>query len=211
MLVAIVVASMVMTGCAKPPVAEMDAAKGALTTAEGVEAATYADAELNEAKAAVAAAEAELATQQGKFALGRNYDKAKELIAEAANKATAAQTAAIAGKEEAVQKAEASLSTLNSAIASIDAMVAHLQACPKKPKGFDADMLVIGTQVDALKAEVAPVQQAISDGDYNGAVARAESVQVQAATLSTDLEGAAEKIGCPMPEPVEAPATEPVS
>lgn len=204
MLVAIVVASVMLTACAKPPAAEMDAAKAALTAAEGVEAAMYAEAELTEAKTAIAAAEAELATQQGKFALGRNYDKAKELIADAANKATAAQAAAVSGKEAAVKMAEDGLAAVNASMASIDAAVAHLKACPKKPKGFDADMLVIGTQVDALKAEVAPVQQAITDGDFKGAAARAESIQSQATTLMTDLKGAGEKIGCPVPEPVAA-------
>jgi len=201
MLVAIMLASVVLAACAKPPAAEMDAAKTALTAAEGVEAATYAEAELNEANTAIAAAEAELATQQGKFALSRNYDKAKGLIAEATNKATAAQAAAVAGKEAAVKAAEDSLAMAKGSIASIDAMVAHLKGCPKKPKGFDADMLVIGTQVDGLKNEVAPISQAISDGDYKGATARAESLKAQAETLMTDLKGASEKIGCPMPEP----------
>jgi hypothetical protein len=204
--IVLVVASMMFVGCAKPPTADLDAAKTALTAAENVEASVYADAELNEAKQAIAAAEAELATQQGKFALTRNYDAAKQLIADAANKATAAQQAAVEGKEAAVKMAEGSLAALNTAMTSIDGMVAHLKACPKKPKGFDADMLVIGTQVDALKAEVGPVQQAISDGDFKGAVARAEAVQTQAAALSADLQNAATKINCPMPEP--APATE---
>lgn len=203
--IALVVASMMFVGCAQPPTADLDAAKTALTAAENVEAAIYADAQLNEAKQAIAAAEAELATQQGKFALARNYDAAKQLIADAANKAAAAEQAAVAGKEEAVKKAEESLASLNTTMTSIDAMVAHLKACPKKPKGFDADMLVIGTQVDALKAEVAPVQQAITDGDYKGAVARAEAVQTQATTLTTDLQNAATKINCPMPEPAPAP------
>jgi len=201
MLLAIVVASVMLTACAKPPQAEMDAAKAALATAEGIEASTYATAELDDAKAALAAAEAELATQQGKFALGRNYDQAKELIADAANKATVAQAAAVAGKEAAVKMAEDGLAAVNEAMTGIDMAVAHLNVCPKKPKGFDADMLVIGTQVDALKAEVAPIQQAITDGDYKGAAARADSVTGQASTLMTDLRGAGEKIKCPMPEP----------
>lgn len=197
--IAVVLTAGMFIGCAEPPTADLEAAKAALATAEKAEATAYADAELSAARQAIAEAEAELATQQGKFALSRKYDTAKGLIADAANKAAAAEKAAVANKDAAVKAAEEGLAALNATLGSIDAMVAHLNGCPKKPKGFDADMLVIGTQVDALKAEVAPVQEAISGADYRGALARVEAVSSQAATLTNDLQGAANRIGCPMP------------
>ncbi len=207
-LIVMLFVSAVFAGCATPPSAELDAAKSALSAAEAAEAAMYADAQLTEAKQAMVAAEAELATQQGNFALTRKYETAKNLIAEAANKAAAAEQAAVVGKQELIKSAETAIAGLGESVGSMNGMLAHLKACPKKPKGFDADVLVIGTQIDALKAEIEPVQHAMTDGDYKGAVARAEAMNAQIATLTTDLQAASQKIGCPMPEAMVA-AVEP--
>jgi chromosome segregation ATPase len=200
-----------LVGCAKPPTTELTGAKDALSAAQKAEASVYAASQLDEAKQAVDAAEAEVAAQDGKFAMTRNYDKAKQLITDATTKAKEAEDAAVKGKEEAKKKAEDALASVNTAMTSVDAMMDHLKTCPKKPKGFDADMTAMQGQVDALKAEVAPIQQSIAGNDFNGAVSRAEALQQQITTVTTDLSGAMDKIKCPMPAPAAAPAAAPSS
>lgn len=205
-------AALVLAGCAKPPTQDLDAAKNALNAAQKADASVYAESQLAEAKQAVDAADAEVSAQQGKFALTRNYDKAKQLIADASTKAKAAESAAVQGKEEAKKAADDALAAVTTAMTGVDGMMEHLRNCPKKPKGFDADMTAMQGQVDALRSEVAPIQQAITDGDFKGGVSRADALQQQITTLTTDLQGAMDKIKCPMPAPVEAvPAEAPTS
>ena len=67
-------------GCAEPPTASTEAAKGRLA-AVATEATTYAPDAYGTAEEAVARLDAELETQAGRFALSRSYERSGELIA----------------------------------------------------------------------------------------------------------------------------------
>ena len=69
-----------MAGCAQPPTAAVEAAKGRLE-AVAAEGAIYASAQYGTAQDLVAQLDAELETQAGGFAPFRSYDRVGELVA----------------------------------------------------------------------------------------------------------------------------------
>src|SRR5262245_59672517 len=83
-----------LVGCAKPPQADVDAAKAAVQQARSMEAADYAPDALRAAEDAQAQLDTELKAQEEKFALFRSYKKATELAATAKAAGEKAQTAA---------------------------------------------------------------------------------------------------------------------
>ena len=82
LLTPVLLVALVVVGCAKPPQAEIDAAKNAVQAAVSAEAGDYAGESLQEAQDAVAQLEQELKAQEEKFALFRSYKKASELANE---------------------------------------------------------------------------------------------------------------------------------
>ena len=107
--VVLLVAAVLVVGCAKPPQQEIDAAKAALAAAEQAEAPKYAAEAWDKAQQGMNAVNAELEAQNAKFALFRSYTKAKQLIADATNAAAAAKDAGIAGKAKAKNEANAAI------------------------------------------------------------------------------------------------------
>lgn len=185
-----------LSACAKPPQMELDAAKADLTAAEQAEAAKYASAELDAAKQALDAANAEIEAQKAKFALTRSYEQAKQMLADATAKSKAAAAAAVAGKEAAKAAAQAGLDAVNAALASTETLMAELEACPRKPKGFSTDMEALKANYDGLKAGVDPISSQIGSEDFLGAKSAADTLKAQIDTLAADLAGAKEKIKC---------------
>jgi TonB family protein len=88
-----------VTGCAPPPNADVDAAKGAVDKAATDGAGQYAADSLKTAQDARAALDAELKAQEGK--LLKSYDKTKELATAAKAAGDKAAADAVAGKEKA--------------------------------------------------------------------------------------------------------------
>lgn len=183
--------------CAQPPQAELDAATAQLTTAEQAQAATYAPEQWAKAQQAMTDARAEMEAQKAKFALTRSYAHSKELLTAASTAAGEAKTAADAGKEAAKQAAQTALDAVKAGVDQAGQLITALQACPKKPKGFDADIAALQGNLDGLKGQVAPIETAIGSEDFAGAKTQAEALKTQVDTLVTDLGNAKIKISCP--------------
>lgn len=188
--------ALLVTGCAKPPQAELDALNAAMTAAEQAQAETYAQSELATARDAVNAAKAEIEKQNQKFALFRSYKNALAMITDASGKAKAAQDAAVANKAKAKQEAETATQAAKDAVTQAQTAMTELEGCKRKPKGFAADMTVLKGTLDGLVTALGGLDSALSSEDYNGAKSQAESISSQAATLLTDLQGAKAKIKC---------------
>jgi len=141
--------AMVM-GCAKPPVAEVDAAKAAVQAAVDAGAGDYAAASLREAQNAVASLEAEVQAQSKKFALMRSYKQAATLAANAKAAGEKAKADAEAGKAQAKADAEALLAQAKTAL---DEATVALKAAPKGKgtemdiKAMENDLMTVGTQI----------------------------------------------------------------
>jgi TonB family protein len=89
----------VVTSCAAPPTADVDAAKASADRAANSGARQYAADSLKSAEDARAALDAELKAQEGKWV--KSYDKTRELAAAAKAAAEKAEADALAGKEKA--------------------------------------------------------------------------------------------------------------
>jgi hypothetical protein len=152
--------AMVM-GCAKPPQADMDAAKAAVQAASDAGAADYAAASLRDAQNAVASLDAEVAAQTKKFALMRSYKQAGILAAQAKAAGEKAAADAAAGKERTKGEAEALLAQAKTAM---DAANAALATAPAGKGSKD--------EIDAMKADMATVAQSIADGEAAHAAGR---------------------------------------
>ena len=184
------------TGCAKPPQQEIDGLKAALASAEQSEAAKYAADSWNAAQQAMNDVNAELETQNNKFALFRSYTKTKELIAAANQKAEQAKADGIAGKEAARNAANEALAAAKGSLDQATALMTELAACRRQPKDFKKDMEMMKGTLDGLAAGVAGIESAIASEDFFGAKSQAESLKASADTLVADMQGAKEKIKC---------------
>lgn len=194
--IAVLSLAFVLVACQKPPQVELDAAKQAVQAVRDAEAQKYAADQLAGVESAIQAAEAEIATQNEKFALFRNYDNAKKMLAEVGTKADAAKAAAVAGKEQARSEAEAALTAAKTAVDGVRVALDELGGCKRKPKGFKEDLEALRGQVDGLSAQVAPIESAYASEDYKGAKSQAESLSSQVGTLAADIAAAKEKIKC---------------
>ncbi|MCB1054218.1 MAG: hypothetical protein KDD11_01740 [Acidobacteria bacterium] len=194
--IALVATALTLGACAKPPQQEIDGSKAALTAADKAQASRYAADEWAAAQEAQQAVDAEIEAQAGKLGLFRSYDHTKELITEANAKAEAARAAAVANKETARQEAQAKVDAAHASLTAAQNLVTELQACPRKPKGFEADMEVMTGNLTGLEGSVAGLDQAMTGEEYDTAGTEAENLRQQLDVLVADMQSAKEKIGC---------------
>jgi TonB family protein len=91
--------AIIVTGCASPPAADVDAARAALDKAAAERADQYAVESLKAAQDAQAALDVELKAQEGRWF--KSYAKAQELAAAAKAAGDKAAADAVAGREKA--------------------------------------------------------------------------------------------------------------
>jgi len=185
-----------VAGCAKPPQVELDKAKAALNTAAEAEAATYAPEAWQAAQDAMNAVNAEMEVQANKFALFRSYKKTKELVVAAETASTEAEQAGRAGKERARQEAQAALDSVRTALTDAQNMLAELEKCRRKPKGFKQDLELLQGNLDGLNASLPEVESAMSGEEFLTAKSLAEQLQQRVDTFAADIAAAKTKINC---------------
>lgn len=182
--------AVVFAGCAKPPEVEMKDTQAALDDARNsAQADKWAPGEYQAAKSSMDAATAEITTQNERFALMRNYDKAKQLLESAKADAAKAKQAAVANKEAAKNEANQKLQEATAAIA------AAREALGKAPvtKDTRADIQLFTSDLDGLDQKIGEVNSMISSEDYKGASSTASAITQQANDMSAKLTEAAEK------------------
>jgi hypothetical protein len=189
-LVSIVGICALMSGCAQPPAEQLNAAEQAVKDAQHSGAATYAANDYAKVEGLLAAMKTEVAEQEGKFALLRDYGKAEQLAATA--KAEAERVKAEAGKkmEEAKFGATQAQQAAEASVKSALALVA------RAPAGKDrAALESIKTDAEALKASLNDVQMTMDKGDYLSAQTKATAIKEKADAVSHEIETALAKIG----------------
>ena len=189
-LVSILGMSLLMGGCARPPADQINAAEQAVKDAQQNGAATYVANDYAKVEGLLAAMKTEVAEQDGKFALFRDYGKAEQLAA--TTKAEAERVKADAAKklEEAKFAAAQAQQAAQATVASTLALVA------KAPAGKDrAALESIKTDAEALKASLNDVQLLIDKADYLGAQTKAKAIQEKGEAVSREIETALAKIG----------------
>lgn len=141
-------------GCAKPPAADVEAAKAALAAAETAEAATYAADAYKAAQDAQAQLEAELKVQEDKFALFRSYTEATELAASAK---TAAEHA---GQTAATEKDRIRTETTQLIADAKVALEEAKQLLAKAPRGKGSP-----ADIAAMTADLATAETSLTEAD----------------------------------------------
>ncbi|HEX6949662.1 MAG TPA: hypothetical protein VF127_08670 [Nitrospira sp.] len=189
-LVSIVGLCVLLSGCARPPADQINAAEQAVKDAQQSGAATYVANDYAKVEGLLTAMKTEVAEQDGKFALLRDYGKAEELAVMTKTEAEGVKVAAVKKMEEAKFAATQAHQAAQASVASAMDLVA------KAPAGKDrAALESIKTDAVALKASLNDVQMMLDKNDYLGAQTKAKAIQEKADAVSHEIETALAKIG----------------
>ena len=189
-LSSIMVMCALISGCAQPPADQITAAEQAVKDAQQSGAATYVANDYAKVEGLLSAMKTEVAEQDAKFALLRDYGKAEQL-------AVAAKAEAERVKADAAKKLEEAKFAATQAQQAAQASVAStMDLVAKAPAGKDrAALESIKADADALKASLTDVQMMLDKADYLGAETKANAIQQKADAVSREVETALAKIG----------------
>ena len=189
-LVAVLSAWVLAAGCAQPPADQINAAEQAVKDAQQSGAATYAANDYAKVEGLLTAMKQEVADQDAKFALLRDYGKAEQLAA-----TTKAEAERI--KADATKKMEEAKFAATQAQHGAEAAVqSTLELVSRAPAGKDrAALESIKTDAQALKASLNDVQLMLDKSDYLGAQTKAKAIREKAEAVSHEIQTALAKIG----------------
>jgi hypothetical protein len=190
-IVAAVLSSwLVAAGCAQPPADQINAAEQAVKDAQQSGAATYLANEYAKLEGLLAAMKKEVADEDAKFALLRDYGKAEQLAA--TTKAEAERV-----KMDAAKKLEEAKFAAAQAHQAAQATVrSTLELVAKAPAGKDrAALESIKADAEALKSSLNDVQMMLDKSDYLAAQTKSKAIQEKAEAVSHEIETALAKIG----------------
>jgi hypothetical protein len=189
-LVAVLSAWVLAAGCAQPPADQINAAEQAVKDAQQSGAATYAANDYAKVEGLLTAMKQEVADQDAKFALLRDYGKAEQLAA--TTKAEAERVKADASKK----MEEAKFAATQAQHGAEAAVQSTLELVSRAPAGKDrAALESIKTDAQALKASLNDVQLMLDKSDYLGAQTKAKAIQEKAEAVSHEIQTALAKIG----------------
>jgi hypothetical protein len=179
-----------LVGCAQPPAEQIQAAEQAVREAQQGGAGAYAADEYAKLEGNLAAIKKEVAEQDAKFALFRDYGKAEELAA--TTKAEAERVKLEAGRKMEDAKAAA----IQAHQAAQEAVQRTLDLVATAPAGKDrAALESIKMDAQALKASLNDVQILIDKAEYLPAQTKAKAIQEKSKAVSQEIQAALTKIG----------------
>lgn len=186
-VLSIVAVSLIFTSCAKPPQAELDAAKAALEQAKAAQADLYVEADFLAVQDSLNAVQVEIEAQSSK--LFKSYTKAKEKLVVVTTQAT-----------ELVAKTEVRKEEIKTEVATAEAAVAVLieennMLLAKAPKGKEGKEAIEAIKLDltGITASVAEVPALVAAGDLLGAQTKINAAQQKATEINTELKTVLEK------------------
>jgi hypothetical protein len=190
LVVSVVIFGLVVSGCAKPPEMEIAAAKAALEEARTAEANRYAKAEYDAATNALSVADNEVANQNSKFALLRNYKQAKELYASATTASQTAKDAAAANKEKVRNEVSGLITQIQTGIDEAKTLMTN---APKGKEGKEALEAISGDLTMVETSLLPDVNTVMSSGDYLRARDQATSTLAKVDSIKSELQAAIDK------------------
>lgn len=154
--------------CAKPPQADIDAARAAVdAAAKNADVVAYAPDSLKAAQDTLTQMETELTA--------KHYDKVKTLAQSAKTTADAAVTDAAKNKEKVQADATALIAALKKALPDADRKL----AAARNVRRVNLDFAALTRQIAAAKTAVADADRDLSAGNYVTALQKAVAVQNQ--------------------------------
>jgi hypothetical protein len=189
-LAALTLAIVFVTGCAKPPTAQIQAAEKAVKEAQQSGGATYSAEDYAKLEATLAALRKEVGDQDGKFALFRDYGKAEQLAASVKTDGERVRAESVKKKEEA--KAAA----LQAQQVAQEAVKSTLDLVAMAPVGKDrAAVEAIKADAETLKTSLNQIQVAIDGEDYPSAQTQAKAIHEKSQAVSVEIRNALAKVG----------------
>ena len=157
-----------MAACAKPPQADIDAARAAVANAaKNADVVAYAPDTLKSAQDKLAQMDTELTA--------KHYDKVKAIALDARATAETAVNDAARNKE----KAQADAATLIEALKKAMPEASKKIAAAKRVRGIKLDFNALGQQMAAAKNAISDAEKDLAAGDYASALQKASGVQAQ--------------------------------
>lgn len=180
----------ILVGCAKQPSGDINAAQKAVEDLKATGAEKYIPEDTKKVDDSLAAALNEIKAQDDKFALSRNYDKAKQMLAQVKADAEKVKVDIAAKKEEAKKNA---LAGQQAARASVKEAKALLAKAPMG-KGARADIEALKGDIKGLEDSVPELQQLIDKEDYAVAIDKAKAIKEKAEGVSNQIKEAMKKV-----------------
>ena len=163
-----IVLALVVGACAKPPQADIDAARAAVAAAgKNADVVAYAPDTLKAAQDKLAQMETELTA--------KHYDKVKALALDAKATAGTAANDAARGKEKAQADATALIAALKQALPD----AAKKVAAARRVRGIKLDFAALNRQLGEAQVAVADADKDLADGNFASALQKAVAVQAQ--------------------------------
>jgi hypothetical protein len=154
--------------CAKPPQADIDAARAAVASAaKNADVAAYAPDTLKSAQDKLAQMETELAA--------KHFDKVKTLAVDAKATADSAANDAAKNKEKAQADASTLIDALKKALPEAQAKI----AAARSVRGIKLDFAALSRQIADAKIAVADADKDLASGNFASALQKATAVQNQ--------------------------------
>jgi hypothetical protein len=177
-----------LTGCGKKPTQEIEDTKAAANAVISEGLGKYSPEDEKKLNDAMTAAMDEIKTQEGKTF--KNYDNAKQMLAEVKKNAEEFKAALPAKKEQAKQNA---LSAQEAAKTAVDDAKKLLAKAPKG-KGTAADIEALRGDVKGLEESLSEVQGLIDKEEYGTAVTKADAIKEKATGVANQIKEAMEKV-----------------
>jgi hypothetical protein len=172
-------------GCSSAPESEERAATQAMAGAEAAKAAVYAPVAWKAAEDTLQAARTEKAKQEGRFALFRNYGDTKALYERAATLADQARISAQQQQDVVRQEAETLLTQAQTALDGLSERLKKIR--PRKDNKAEIEMMK--RDVAALQQGLDEARTSLSQGDFDGARTKAQSVLDKTTALRGTIKG----------------------
>jgi hypothetical protein len=187
---AVALMALMISGCAKLPQVEMDAAKAAVETAKSVEANRYVPAEFNALQDSLNAAVAGVEAEKSKFFLTRSYTDLTQKL-----------TAVTAASEEVKTKAEERKAQVRTEVQEALTVLTDLikedkELLKKAPKGKEgkAALEAIQNDITVIEASVNEINTLVTNGDYLTAQDKVNASISKANAIKDELKAAIAKV-----------------
>ncbi len=177
-----------LAGCASKPQKEIDETTAAVNAVVQEGLGKYSPENEKKVKDALAAAMDEIKVQEGKTF--KNFDKTKQLLADAKKMADEQKAALPAMKEQAKQNATSAVDAAKAAVEDAKKVLAQAP----KGKGTAADIEALRGDVKGAEDMLPEVQGLIDKEDYAGAVTKANAIKEKAEGVSNQVKQALEKV-----------------
>ena len=188
-------AAALVSGCAEPPTARVEAAKERLAALAG-EAETYAPAAHKAAQDAAAQLDADLAAQEQRFSVMRSYTRTEELVASVEAAADTLQQAIDAEKTRLRAETERLITDAKNAVASAQESIAALPArevAADQGAAWQSDLGQVGSSLEEVNKLVASGQFAEARRQADSAERAAAQVGTAVANVQAEIEKAREE------------------